>query len=553
MPRNWRLSFVVDLACSLASRVSARPRALLAITLPVVVLAGPLAADAAARSPHLTAARPPARGPLNSVQRQVLRQGYLVPNQAAYDRAKARAARRAGSLSAHAAAFAPRVPTASPSFNGLRDKNVGPPDTTGAVGTTRFIETINDKFAIYSKTSTTPISTGSLSALWNSGGAITTDPQVIWDPGTRRFYYAGLILVSGSDNELTFGFSKTASPNSATDFCHYFITYGRELPDYPKLGDTRDFVVFGTNTFSNSSATGTYVGSDILGVTKPSSGTTCPAASTFKLSSKLGVQNQGGSTLAFTPEPANQTDTAGAGYVVASHGMGGSSGLTLFKITKAADGSANIPQAGSNLSVPNFSPPPNAPQAGTARVLDTLDGRLTQAVSAIDPARGASGKVALWTQHTVAGGAGSEVRWYEIDPAAKALFQSGKATSASLYYFNGGISPNRVVNGATKAFGSDMAMSFNRSSSSVHPSIAMVSKIGGGAQSAPVVVKSSPSSLSDFTCTPAPCRWGDYAGATPDPAPPSGTSRVWAVNEWVVEPGSLSGSGWGTWNFAITP
>ena len=48
----------------------------------------------------------------------------------------------------------------------------------------------------------------------------------------------------------------------------------------------------------------------------------------------------------------------------------------------------------------------------------------------------------------------------------------------------------------------------------------MVSKIGAGAQSAPVLVKNSPSSYQGFDCPPNPCRWGDYAGAIagPDPA-----------------------------------
>jgi hypothetical protein len=532
---------------SLFRKVGSRS-ALLAIAVSLAVLAGPLAGGATAKALRVAPAKPLAPGHLSAAQRQVLQEGYLVPDQAAYDHAKSRAARRArGALAAHAAAFGPFVPTANPSFAGLRDTNVGPPDTTGAVGTTRFIETINNKFAIYNKTSSTPISSGTLASLWGTGAATTTDPQMIWDPGTKRFYYAGLILVSSTDNRLTFGFSKTASPSSAADFCKYTVAYGTPLPDYPKLGDTKDFGLIGVNTFSNSSPTGSYIGSDIVGVTKPPAGTGCPA---LTANSRSAVKNQDGSE-AFTPVPANQTDTSAAGYVAAVDGNSPSTKLTIFKVSKATDGSAKIPAKGKAVTVPSYSTPPSAPQSGTLSTIDTLDGRLTQAVSAVDPAHG--GKVALWTQHTVSGGAGSEVRWYELNPVADTVFQSGKATSASLYQFNGGISPNRIVNGATKTFGSDMAMSFNRSSSSVHPSIAMVSKIGAGAQSAPVPVRASPASLNDFTCTPGPCRWGDYAGATPDPAPPAGTSRVWMVNEWVAEPGSLSGSGWGTQIFGVTP
>src|SRR6185369_14865797 len=120
---------------------------------------------------------------------------------------------------------AARLPATLLNFEGVFDIHTTPSDSTGAFGPTRYIETINDKFAIYNKTSTTPISTGTISTLWDSGTAITSDPQIIWDPKTQRFYYAGLIIVSSSDNRLTFGFSKTASPNTAADFCKYTIEY----------------------------------------------------------------------------------------------------------------------------------------------------------------------------------------------------------------------------------------------------------------------------------------------------------------------------------------
>src|SRR5262249_21516699 len=150
------------------------------------------------------------------------------------------------------------------SFQGVFDPSFTPSDSTGAVGPTRYIETVNAMFAIYDKTSSTPISTGTLSTLWDSGSARTVDPQVIWDPQTNRFYYAGLIVVSASDNRLTVGFSKTASPNSATDFCHYTIDYGTLLPDYPKLGDSAEFGIIGVNTFSSNRPSGVYVGSDLI-------------------------------------------------------------------------------------------------------------------------------------------------------------------------------------------------------------------------------------------------------------------------------------------------
>src|SRR5207249_11227858 len=128
----------------------------------------------------------------------------------------------------------------------------------------------------------------------------------------------------------------------------------------------------------------------------------------------------------------------------------------------------------------SFAIPPNAPQPAAGSVLDTLDGRLTQAVSGVDPAH--ANATAIWTQHTVSGGAGAQVRWYEVNPAAPAVLQSGSVSSAS-YVFNGAISPDRVVNGATKAFGGSMVLGFNTSSTAAAPAIQMVAKPAGGAQS----------------------------------------------------------------------
>ncbi len=74
----------------------------------------------------------------------------------------------------------------------------------------------------------------------------------------------------------------------------------------------------------------------------------------------------------------------------------------------------------------------------------------------------------------------------------------------------------------------------------------MVSKIGAGAQSAFVLVKQSTTSDNDFTCSP--CRWGDYGGATPDPAASIGASTgvVWLTNEWTNGTNQ-------TWNWEATP
>src|SRR5205823_14829147 len=107
-----------------------------------------------------------------------------------------------------------------------------------------------------------------------------TDPQIIWDPATQHFYY---VVLDFADNTLAWGFSKNDSPSSNRgEWCRYTADfgYGSSIPDYPKLGDTADFLLVGVNVFKAN-----YVQSDVDWIAKPPPGpvTTCPAQGSFAL------------------------------------------------------------------------------------------------------------------------------------------------------------------------------------------------------------------------------------------------------------------------------
>jgi hypothetical protein len=468
--------------------------------------------------------------------------------------ANAAATRRVPSSPASAAL----TPTLVRNWAGQRDTNAAPSDSTGAIGTTRYIELVNDRVGIYSRTSNTPTASGTL---FDLTGCVTSgclsdnafDPQIIWDPGTSRFFYVTDNVVSSTQNFIDFGFSTGATPTLAfADWCHYNLSFGATFPDYPKLGDTKDFMLIGSNNFSGSS----FAASVISSVSKPPSGSACPAASTFKVGESGALKNANGAP-AFTPVPANQTDTSSTGWAVArpeSIPSGGATFLTVFKVTKSATGTAVIPTTGTSVPVAAYKVPAAAPQPGTSFKLDTSDTRPTQAVSAIDPAHGSV--TALWTQHTVFGGAGAQVRWYEINPATHSLIQNGTISSTSLYTFNGAIAPDRRVNGASSMFGGDMVINVNQSSASAQVSIKVASKIGAGAISGLALVATSTAADTGFDCIQlGHCRWGDYAGATPDPASPTtgATGQVWGSSMLSAPGGSSSSSGWATRNFAVKP
>ena len=194
---------------------------------------------------------------------------------------------------------------------------------------------------------------------------------------------------------------------------------------------------------------------------------------------------------------------------------GGATALSLFKVTKGSTGPV-VQTTGTNVAVPAYSVPADVPQPGTGDKLDSSDTRPTQAVSAIDPLRG--NKVGLWTQHTVLGGAGAAVRWYEIDPATATVLQSETISSPTKYVFNGAVSPDRLVKGTTKKFGSNLLATFNQGSSADRVGVYVASKKGTADLSAPVLLKLSATTDRGFGsgCS-GQCRWGDYAARDPRP------------------------------------
>jgi hypothetical protein len=334
--------------------------------------------------------------------------------------------------------------------------------------------------------------------------------------------------------------------------------------------------MIGVNVYSTLA---TYVGSDIDTIEKPqgkTAVTTCPAQSSFDLTRTGPIDDcDATGVFASNPNPAQEAGKAGVGWVVADPDPT-NSGFTadwvdLIKVTKNKTTGDPVIGKAKCVDVPSYSPPPPAVQKAAPPILpytnDTLDGRITHAVIAVDPriAGNTNKSRAIWTGHTVAGGAGSEFDWYEINVDTATTFQTGVVSDPNLYVYNGAIaSDRRTPNGGVGGqYGSNMVVGFSTSGSNAFPAIQMVSKIGANAQSAFVLIKQSPGPNASFSCSenpifPAKCRWGDYSGAVPDPNSPTTDTegRVWLANQWVTgEDGTFPNemATWRTWIWRAKP
>lgn len=446
-----------------------------------------------------------------------------------------------------------------------------PPDPTGAAGPNNYVEFVNSKVRVYDK-GLSAISTADLDTFVGFSGDSVFDVQIQWDPQANRWEYLADDCTDpdcATQNYLAYGFSKSGDPsNLASGWCTYRVETDNQggfglFDDYPKLGHNDTHIIFGTNVFLGTS----FVSSRIWTVQKPSAGTitTCPGQATehywsgpsdtpVEDSAVLAVdqlQTEDGNA-AFTPVPADTMDSSANGYVVAAHDPNPGSKVMAWHV----DGGGNLVADG-DITVSSFAIPANVPQPGTSDVLDSSDTRLTQAVALADPDAG--GAEAVWTQHTINGSGGHSVdRWYELIPATKARRQEGNVSDPANFVFNGAISPTMSGNEAVIEYnvggGSQLAQIWASSRTGRQPLNAMGSAVKLG---------DSTHFDQDFTCpsqdpTTTSCRWGDYAGATPDPAAATGAAdgpehRVWGTNQLIGDPrsGDPAAPHWITRNFAL--
>jgi PKD repeat protein len=500
---------------------------------------------------------------------------FRTANPAAVQAAKRRAAAQLALLSPLDALEAPpgaspravvsgtlNQPGLSATDNAARNDGT-PPDPTGAVGPNHYVEFVNSTVRVFDKTNLSTVSTADLDTFVGAMNDSVFDPQIQWDQQAGRWLYLTDDCTTAdcsSNNFLAFGFSKSADPSDLVNgWCHYFIQTDNGsngfFDDYPKLGHNDGFLIFGTNVFDSSN---NFVSSRIWTVPKPSTGTitTCPsqgAAHYFSGSAASPVKDGNIATnplrtsdgdFAFTPVPANTADASANGYVVAADFPSPTMASQVMAWHVSGTGAL---VADGNITVANYAFPANVPQPGGGDDLDSSDTRLTQAVAINDPAVGAE---AVWTQHTVNGsGNRSVVRWYELIPSTDTKRQEGSISVASNFVFNGAISP-------TKA-GSEAIVQYNVGSSSTAAQIRASSRTGAtalGTMTDEITLASNSNIDQDFSCpsndpTAPSCRWGDYAGATPDP---SAQHLVWGTNQLNGTP-NADNPRWITQNFALAP
>jgi len=478
----------------------------------------------------------------------------LPRSEAALRRAKRAAARRARrhrpSAHTHAAVRSVVPGLVASGLRASQSLYAVPPDTTGAIGPQHYVEIVNDAVAVFRRTDLARVAGPVPNETFTRApaGTFASDPQMQWDPQSGRWLFLAVAftvspttLQPSGPNYLVYGFSKTADPSDLSQgWCRYSVASGSSttgealLDDFPKLGHDDEHMIFGSNVFTvgGSGGEGDFVTARIWSVPKPAAGdlTACPPAATATAFGADGAPLRTATgELATTPVPANTADASPAGYVVAAHDatLGAQSKIAVWHV----GGTATAPTLVSDgdVTVGAYRVPRPARQF-LVRPIDTLDARLTMAVAHADPDAG--GQEAIWTQHTIDPGNGTVgMRWYELLPSSGTARQQGTITEPLVDVFNGAISPAMD--------GRSAAAVYDRSGSLLLPQIRARSRTGamalGALSSSSIGLASGGSPDFDLGCS-AVCRWGDYSGASPDPA---ATSVVWVASQSIANPGGL--------------
>lgn len=420
-----------------------------------------------------------------------------------------------------------------------------PPDSTGSIGPAHYLEIVNNLVRVYDRTTMNRISDMDLASFTGTpSGLNTSDPQMQWDSQGNRWFYAAVAFATGN-NYLLLGWSKTADPSDLNGgWCRFGIYTANFLQDYPKLGHDNNYIMVGSNAYDDSKPGLPFVSATIWALPKPANGdASCAVGTSSHFGDATNVLTNADGTLAFTPVPANTSDASSAGYIVAAHSpvaAGAQNKVMVWHMIKGSSGPQLIPDG--DLTVQSFNVPPSIPQPGPT--LDSLDARLTQAVSHADPDAGNA--EAIWTQHTVQSTTSrSVVRWYEFIPSQHEVRQQGEVSSATDYIFNGAISPSTL--------GNDAGLFYSRANSALTPVIGAVSRTHSDPLStmeSEILIRTSAAADQDLSCRAPygpPCRWGDYSGASPDP---NTAGIVWGTN-MANGPVFFGYPQWVTQNFAV--
>jgi hypothetical protein len=409
--------------------------------------------------------------------------------------------------------------------------DAAPPDTNGAVGTTQYVQWVNESFAIFDK------STGALQygpaagrTLWQGfGGGCETnndgDPIVLFDKVNQRWIWTQFSVSSTPYLQCV----AVSTTSDATGTWNRYAFQQPNFPDYPKLSVWPDAYYITYNMFSGNS----FQGARACAMDSAAMMTGGTAAQVcFSLSTSF-------SSLLPSDLDGTTTPPSGSPNLLLNFGT---NSLNLWQFHIDFANPANSTFAGpTNIAVAAFSPACSGgacvPQAGTRQRLDSLADRLMYRLAY----RNFGTRETLLVSHSVRANGNKRaevdgIRWYELrNPAGGTM-----GTGTPVVFQQGTYAPDgssRWMSSIAMDKQGNIAVGYSVSSGSLHPAIRYATRSAsdplGTLQGETSIVEGGGSQQRSLN------RWGDYSAMTVDP---SDDCTFWYTNEYLKADGTYNWS-----------
>ena len=403
-----------------------------------------------------------------------------------------------------------------------------PPDTTGAVGATQFVQWVNTSFAVFNKATGAaaygPVPGNTL--FTGFGGACETsndgDPVVQYDKLANRWVMMQFAVPTGGPYFQCVAVSKTSDATGAYD--RYSFQY-TGFNDYPKAGVWPDAYYVTYNIFNGNS----FGGAKVCAMDRASmlAGSANVTQQCFQLSTAYGGLLPADLDGSIAP-------TAGTPNFVMNMGT---NKLNLWKFSVNWATPANSTFTGPTaIPVTAFAAACGGgtciPQAGTNRTLDSLADRLMYRLAY---RKFADGHEALVVNHAVSLGSNRKntyagTRWYEVrsPSTTPVVFQQ------SSY---GPDNTSRWMGSAAMDKQGNIALGYSASSTAIKPAIRYATRLATDAPNTlsneTVVVQGTGSQTGTLS------RWGDYSHMSIDPVD---DCTFWYTSEYLKADGTFNWS-----------
>ena len=442
---------------------------------------------------------------------------------------------------------APSMPNSILSFLGIGfpgvNCNCHPPDTNGAIGSTQYVQIVNEGYQVFNKsTGASVLGPNSISSLWAGfGGVCETggagDPVVLYDHLSNRWV---ITQFAGSGSAVTDECVAVSTTSDATGtYNRYGFHLGTNFFDYPKLSVWPDAYYMSMNIFNPAGTS--YLGPqpfalDRTAMLAGSAATfVSPVAPLGSTVDPILPADLDGSTLPPSGAPETFVGFPGSGvYNVYHFHVDFATPANSTWSTFATPAAAGFTQLCSSTQA-------CVPEVGvtTADYLDGLGDRLMFRL----PYRNFGDHESLVGNYSVSAGGVAGVRWFELRNVTSGpvtVYQESTYQPDSTWRWMGSAAMDHAGN---------MAIGFSASSASINPQIRYAGRLAGDSlntlgQGEATLVAGTGSQTGSGN------RWGDYSAMTVDPVD---DTTFWFTSEYYIATGTSWQTRIGSFKFVSAP